>query len=133
MAKEKQKKSDLFDDEAGMDVDVIPTNNTQKTSDEEDAEEDEYEDEQVNKKRRRKNKKNAQVLNSDDEEASKKKSASKKPPSKKPNNNQEIDKMFNKENQHTQEHQAGEISSSAGKKKQLITKTFIDEDGYQGN
>jgi hypothetical protein len=85
---------------------------------------EEYDDEiKKNNKRKRKNKQ-SKTLNSDDEDDKDKKST-RIPRSKKPNNNKEIDTMFNKENK-------SEITSSNGthQKKQWVTKTYTDKDGY---
>ena len=42
---------------------------------------------------------------------------------KKPENNKEIDQMLNKENKSVE---------SSSQKKKLVTKTFVDKDGYNG-
>lgn len=125
--KKKEAPSDLFDDE--HDAEIQPSTST--TGDNGSMEEDEYEDEQINKKRRRKGKaskaKNAQVINSDDESTvaeDENKTTSKKAKIKKPENNKEIDQMLNKENR------ANDSSTSSNQKKKLVTKTFVDKDGY---
>lgn len=90
------------------------------------SESDEYDDEiKKNNKRKRKNKQ-SKALNSDDDEEDSDKKSTRKPRSKKPNNNKEIDTMFNKENK--TELSIG--STGTHQKKQWVTKTYVDKDGY---
>jgi hypothetical protein len=51
-----------------------------------------------------------------------------KKPRKKPNNNLEIDNMLNKENKSS----IGSQLSNHSQKKQLVTKTYTDQDGFTG-
>ena len=111
----------MFDDEANAPMEIET-----KSGDKEASDEDEYDDEIINKKRKRKNK-SQQALNSDDEADEGKKSMKK--PRKKPNNNLEIDNMLNKENKSSN---GSQLSNHATQKKQLVTKTYTDQDGFTG-